>query len=40
MYTVQEDQGTLNIRVTRSGATDTQAVALVATDAFEATALG
>ena len=39
-YTVSESAGTLQVSIARSGAVDTIAVVLVASDAFEGTASG
>ena len=39
-YTVSESAGTLQVTITRSGAVNTTAVVLVASDAFEGTASG
>ena len=39
-YTVSESAGTLQVTVTRSGATDTMVVVLVTSDTFEGNATG
>ena len=39
-YTVSESAGTLQVTTTRSGAVNTTAVVLVASDSFEGTASG